>query len=300
MKAVILEIRDGLAAALREDGVVVRTRADGAAVGDTIELKTETVVLPSRRRRIARTAAAAMLVLVLTGGSLTYMGNTASAYVSLDTEEVSVELSVNTFGRVIGVRALDDASGETAKALARELHNKPMDAALDAARERLCGGEERAQTVVAGVTAGNDNRRSELKSAVERSFGQDGGAVRLCALSMTPQERRDADAHSMSPGRYAMEQRGESFPPPPPGGEAPFDDREDWKDRDDGWDDGDDDDREAWEASPARPDERPPFPGDPYAPPRSAEDPDDDDDEPDDDDGEDEPDDGDDNGEPDD
>ena len=235
MKAVILEIRDGLAAALREDGVVVRTRANGASVGDTIELRSETVVLPSRRTRFWRTAVAAMLVLALTGGSLSFMGNTASAYVSLDTEDTSIEMSVNAFGQVIGVRALDEGSSKMAETLSRELRRKPMEDALHAAVMRLCPedpGGSGVRTVVAGITAGSDGRRAELAQKVERTFGRDGrGDIRFRTMPLTPQERRDADAHDMSPGRYAMEQRGEPFPPPPPPGGFDPGDRDDWDDR---------------------------------------------------------------------
>ena len=47
MKAVVLEIRDGEAAILREDGVVVRVRRQ-CEVGDTIELAEEKKILSWR------------------------------------------------------------------------------------------------------------------------------------------------------------------------------------------------------------------------------------------------------------
>ena len=71
MKAIILEVRDGYAAALREDGLVVKTR-QLAAVGETVELSEKVVQFPSQGRRIARTAVAAALALAVTGGAYTY------------------------------------------------------------------------------------------------------------------------------------------------------------------------------------------------------------------------------------
>lgn len=113
MKAIILERRGEYAAALREDGVVVRTRRSGE-VGDAIELRAEIVRFPGHRQKRMRSAVAAALAVVILGGSYTYTTASACSYVSLDVEETSVELSVNRLGRVIGVRGLNGDSAAAA------------------------------------------------------------------------------------------------------------------------------------------------------------------------------------------
>ena len=270
MKAVILEIRDGYAAALREDGVVVKTRNfGGRGVGESIELTAEvTRVLPSRRRRFARSAVAALLALAVTGGTLGYMTTTASAYVSLDTEDTSVELTVNHFGRVIGVRALDSGSESLAAELLPDVRHLRIEDAMDAAAEHLGRGSEGCSVLV-GVSSGSASRSSELSEAAERSFER-GDGMTVQTVSVSPDERSEAMRQDRSGGRYAYEQHfgrpfegfarpdGEHAPPPqggpafgpPPEGAPPqaarsfdpddFDD-DDW-DGDDAFDEPDDDD----------------------------------------------------------
>ena len=116
MKGIVLEKRNGFAAVLREDGLVVKARVQ-AGVGETVELND--AAAPKRGRpalRIVRTAVAAVLALAITGGAYGYTNVAAASYVTLDTEETSVELSINRMGRVVGVRALDEGSEELARA----------------------------------------------------------------------------------------------------------------------------------------------------------------------------------------
>ena len=84
MKAIILEVKDGYAAALREDGLIVKTRRL-AEVGETVELNEKVVRFPSQGKRVLRTAVAAALILAVTGGTYTYTNVAAASYVTLDT-----------------------------------------------------------------------------------------------------------------------------------------------------------------------------------------------------------------------
>jgi len=231
MKAVVLEIKDGVAAALREDGVVVRTSA-ACRVGETIELDAAERTKArgrTRRARWLRTAVAAVLALTLTGGTY-YTTSVAAAYVSLDTEETSVEFSVNRLGQVIGVQAMNEESQALAETLRGDVRRKPVEDALNAAMHRLYDegflheGAEK-ETVVAGVTAGNSARCARLSEAVERSVGCEGGrGAALYLEEVTPLERREARARELSGGRYLFEQRQGGFPGaggPPPGALPP-------------------------------------------------------------------------------
>ena len=241
MKAIILEVRDGYAAALREDGLVVKTR-QLAAVGETVELSEKVVQFPSQGRRIARTAVAAALALAVTGGAYTYTNVAAASYVTLDTEETSVELSVNRMGRVVGVRALDENSSELAESLAADVRRMKVEDAVDAAMQRMDG----ASTVVAGVTGDTEKRTADLQEAVERGADRAGRAEgELVTLEVSRDERREAGERSMSAGRWAFERGGGRWH------EDDDDDRDDIDDRDGSDDDDlDDDDRPAFAPAP--------------------------------------------------
>ena len=89
MKGLVLELRDGLAAVLREDGQVVTT-AMACQVGETVELPAEVIPfaagepVSTRRRRWASGLVAAVLALAAAGGGYTYNTAVACSYVSVD------------------------------------------------------------------------------------------------------------------------------------------------------------------------------------------------------------------------
>lgn len=224
MKAIILERRGELAALLREDGTFVQARV-GGAVGETVELSEKAVAFPAKRRWM-RSAVAALLALTVTGGTLGYMGGTASAYVSLDVDEDSaIELTINHFGRVIAVNALDGDTEELAKRLTSEVrHKKPKDA-LEHTMERLhdrgyFDGENGA--VIVGVATDNEKRAMELREIAERSVEREGRAAYVSETSRA--EREQAMERSVSAGRFGYERDcGAPFGAPParPGEKPP-------------------------------------------------------------------------------
>ncbi len=237
MKAIILERRDGWAAALREDGVVVKTRL-GAAVGETVELDEKVVDFPqqgARRaaahgawqgKRFLRGAVAAVLALAITGGAYTYTNVAEASYVTLDTEEASVELAFNRVGRVVACRALDDGSMPMAKEMMPDLRHKRVEDAVDAAMQHMGG----APTFVVGVTGETERGTDVMREAAERgAHRREHKDMEFHAFAVSPEERREARGHDMSGGRMAFERGGGAWrempppppPPPPPEGETP-------------------------------------------------------------------------------
>ena len=237
MKAIIMERRGEYAAVLCEDGTFIKTRV-GGEVGESVELQPEVLPFPAKRRnRWMRGAAAAILALAITGGTLGYMGNTASAYVSFDVDEDSaIELTINHFGRVIAVNALDDASKELAECLFGELRHRRADDAFDITMDRLRDRGYFAETgceVIVGVAADNERRASELKGFAERSV-ESGGSYAAYVAETSRAERERAMEDHVSIGRFGYERdhggapapNGKSEPPqgggqPMPGQEQP-------------------------------------------------------------------------------
>ncbi len=242
MKAIVLEIKNGEAAVLREDGVVVLTRQK-CRVGETIELDERQRISGVRRfNRILRLAAVAMLVICIAGGTLGYMTVSASSYVSVDAGDTSLEFAVNRFGRVVSVEGLDEVSEEFARTILPDIKNKKFDAAMDHAMNCL---EERGSIegggldpIIAGVTAGSEKQKAELKAGIEHFANrEDRPAPKFYTMEVSPQERLEAKEQKQSPGMFVFEQREDwdeedwedffeemeecEHPPLGPGGQGP-------------------------------------------------------------------------------
>ena len=204
MKAIILERRGDEAAVLCEDGTFANRRVSGE-VGETVELSAEVVAFPAQKKtRWARSAVAAALALTVTGGTLGYMGGTASAYVSLDVEDSSIELTVNHFGRVIAVNAVSGDAAELAESLSAEVKHQTVEKALNHTMIRLRDegylGDEN-DTVIAGVTSDNTKRAAKLTQTVESAAA--GHTVYVTESSRA--EREQAKEQKISAGRFGME-----------------------------------------------------------------------------------------------
>ena len=207
MKAIIMERRGEYAALLREDGVFVRERVDGA-VGETVELTAKAAALPRRRSAWLRGAVAAALALSVTGGTLGYMGGTASAYVSLDVDEdSSIELTINHFGRVIAVNALDEDTRELAESVSGEVRRRSAENAINITVERLrergCfDGQDGA--LIVGVATDSERRSAELREIVERTVER-GGERTAYVAETSRAERAQAMEQKVSAGRFGYE-----------------------------------------------------------------------------------------------
>jgi hypothetical protein len=213
MKAIVLEIKNGEAAVLREDGIVVTTR-QRCRVGDTIEVSERIEVRPARRfSRLTRIASVAVLALVIAASTFGYMSVDASSYVSVDTDGTSLEFGINHFGRVISVEGLDEDSEEFAQEIAEEIRHKKFDDAMNCAMTRM---EERGlydpegeEQIVTGVTARNERQREELKEDLEGCFsGGDRPAHPFYMMDVSPEERDEARGNHQSPGMFVFEQQG--------------------------------------------------------------------------------------------
>ena len=212
MKAIVLEIKNGEAAVLREDGIVVTTRQK-CRVGDTIEVEERQKIGGVKRfNRIARLAVVAMLVICIAGGSLGYMSASASSYVSVDAGDTSLEFAINRFGRVISVEGLDEDSEEFAQTIAKEVKNKKFEDAVTHTRTRMeeLGRieEDEAEAVVAGVTSGSEQQKAQLQECLQTTFEHKGGkGPKLFLMDVTAEEREEAIGKQQSPGMFAFQRR---------------------------------------------------------------------------------------------
>ena len=214
MKGLVLEIRDGLAAVLREDGQVVTTDLP-CQVGETIELPAEVIPFEKEskpkagRRRWIGGLAAAVVALAVIGGGYSYNTAFASSYLSVDAQGASVELSLNRRGQVIDVRAVDEDSVILAQELSATLDRLPVEEALEQTMDTLDRRgylKESDEPVVIGVTADNEKRGAALDAAVDR-FAKEPGQREVVALEVTPDQREEAARQQQSGGAYVYDKQ---------------------------------------------------------------------------------------------
>ena len=160
-------------------------RADEDLREKTLAALAERRTRPAPRRRPLAAALAALALAVLTAaGGLAYA--TPAAAVSVDAD-ASVELAVNAFGRVVGVRCYDDAAQAAVDATPVLHHNwTQAAAALSAAL---------SDTDAATVTLSADSGHCE-------GMLSDGGEAGLTCYALDPETAQAARDAGLSLGKY--------------------------------------------------------------------------------------------------
>lgn len=140
MKAIVLEVKNGKAAVLREDGVVLKVRGN-YSVGESIELKeAPSFRFNSPQMRLVVSAAVIVIALFL-GGIYNYTTVQAVSYVTAQ-DGVGIEFVLNRRNQVIEVRATDE-SGE-------------------AIREQLTKNNIKGSTLPEAISAVNEIHHREM------------------------------------------------------------------------------------------------------------------------------------------
>ena len=203
MKALVVEIRGGKAAVLREDGIVVLIKKGNLAVGDTVNL--DTGAARRNRRKIWRsvTAAAAAVAVVSVGGIYQYSAVQACSYVSVDLGS-SLEYVLNRQNRVLTVEAVNENAEEFVTELRQEVKNKSLSEALEAAADLLEQQNlltEEEDYILINVTSESEERTALLTELAE-SFFAESEDVTLVVTEATMDERRTARDLGISTGKY--------------------------------------------------------------------------------------------------
>ena len=174
MQAVIVDIRGREAAALDENGAVVRIRNENYEIGQTVELHEVKLVRtrPVLRRFTAGVAAAVLVAVIGTGTAYAMPYGT----VSLEGNP-SIEYTINCFDYVLNVRAVNDV-GETvlgAMDLKTVRHHRVDDAITTTMEQIEQGGyleDPASELRVSAETRSErhaDRLRQELGEMVSRS-----------------------------------------------------------------------------------------------------------------------------------
>lgn len=159
-------------------------RADEALKEKTLAALAERRSRSAPRRSLAAALAALALAVLTAAGGLAYA--TPAAAVSVDAD-ASVELAVNAFGRVVGVRCYDEAA-QAAVDATPVLHHHWTQAAA-ALSDALSGTD--GATVTVSADSGHCER-----------LLSDGGAAGLTCYALDPEAAREAREAGLSLGKY--------------------------------------------------------------------------------------------------
>ena len=216
MKAVIVDLVDGQAAALCDDGRIVKLADPGYSLGQIVE------VHERKRRtplwvRYASTAAAAALLLVGVGGGAAY----AMPYgvVSLDVNP-SLEYTINRFDYVLKVEGVN----EDGKALLAEMNTKLLvhhriGDALEASMQQLEEREllvDQSDEIVISAGAKRPDHAERLVSTLENELSGKREDLDIHAFVVSEEDINAAHKEGMSAGRHRMlnelrENEGDGF-----------------------------------------------------------------------------------------
>lgn len=216
MKAVIVDLRNGQAAALCDDGRVIKIADPGYSLGQIVEVH-------ERRRRTPRwvrwasTAAAAALLLVGAGGGAAW----AMPYgvVSLDVNP-SLEYTINRFDYVLKVEGVNEDGKEMLSRMdASQLLHRPIGKALEASVLQLeagewLGGESDEILISAGTK--QPSHAEKLVQALEDDLGSRRENFEVHGVIVSEEDIDAAHREGMSAGRHRVldelrESEGEGF-----------------------------------------------------------------------------------------
>lgn len=200
MKAVIVEKRMFMKAALTEEGEVIRTMAKGD-VGDTIYIREKAgSAVPALRYVMAFS----VILFMLAGGLGFYQLSAEEySYVSLDINP-SIEFALNRFNKVVSVSALnDDDSSITAELYDSNIKGKDFTEAMNITVNTLKKHgyliDYEGNYIMVHISSNDSRHKEELEEEAREVFREDD---HLLISSSGKQEREEARQLGISTGKY--------------------------------------------------------------------------------------------------
>lgn len=204
MKAVVVEIQNGYAAILSDDGRILKVKNQNYAVGQVIEVKEAKLKAP----RLMPAIVAAALAIVCGIGAYAYY--TPYSYVSLDVNP-SIEYTLNRFDRVLKVTGVNDDGKELVKEVAlKSLSHKKIDEAIaqvvkEIEAEGFFSGDLEGGVVIS-VSAKNlkkaETLTETLKETTKEAVEEEDVAVE--AFSVGLQRVQEARELGVTPGKLNL------------------------------------------------------------------------------------------------
>ena len=207
MKAIVLEVKENIAAVMKEDGTVVRIPYAGRA-GDTVDVPEKVSFFESKKARIlVRVCAAAAVLILAFGGIFAYQNILPGSYVTVDVNP-SIEYTLNRSERVLSASALNtEAEGVVEKLNASGVMNGTISDALSKTMDILTedgylGKDENYMLV--SVSSPSVRAAQTLAASVEQTVAAKDESVSLDVVTASLNDRAAAKDYGISTGRYAL------------------------------------------------------------------------------------------------
>ncbi len=205
MKAVIVDVRGKYAAAMREDGAVVRIRNERYGIGQEIVLRErKTHAVSVTWRRILSGAAAAVFA-VMAGAGTAYALPYGSVTVDADTDTASsLVYTINCFDYVLDVQGGDESGEELLSHLERRgLRHMHVDRAIRTAVGEITSKEGHEKDFD-GMRIRTDTRSRRHTEKLEKELG-----------SFSRREDRSRKGREHEGGRRSRDGRSARVTPAP-------------------------------------------------------------------------------------
>lgn len=218
MKAVIVDLVGGQAAALCDDGRVIRLADAGYTLGQIVEVHAQKPRRPKWLRYISSVAAAAVLVTAI-GGGVAYA--TPYGVVSLDVNP-SLEYTINRFDYVLSVEGVNEDGQEMLAGMdKKQLVHRRIGDAIEASVAQLEAGNwlrGESDEILLAAGTGADAHSERLIRELETDLCQNREGLEVRGLTVSREELDAARREGMSAGRRRMlhelsESEGEGFVP---------------------------------------------------------------------------------------
>jgi hypothetical protein len=207
MKAVVVELKNELAAVLSEDGCIVTVKNNYYEIGQEIQMRNHKF---SYTKKIATFVASAAALVLISVGTWAYAS--PYSYVSLDVNP-SIEFTVNRFDRVLRVKAVNDDGEEILQEISLEnLENQTIEDAITSTVAQISEAGYFKGDIEGGIviaTYGKDEEKAEelaqeLQLSVENEVAENDDDVIVEAFSVGLERVEEARALGVTPGKLNL------------------------------------------------------------------------------------------------
>lgn len=204
MKGIVIEINNDQAAVLSDNGAVVRIKNKNYKTGQVVKMK------ENKMNFIKKAGSIAAVLAITAAGSFAYAA--PATYVSLDVNP-SIEYAVNTFGRVLSVKAVnDDGEVITTELDVKNVNiSKAVKVTIDKLREGGYITDDEDAGIVITISAKNDEKAEELAEELEeetKEYVEEIGETAEVEAEAVGKERvEEARTLGVTPGKLNLVQK---------------------------------------------------------------------------------------------
>jgi hypothetical protein len=207
MKAVIVEIKNGNAAVLSDDGCIKTIKNNNYEIGQVIQISSPKLHLS---KKFAALAASAAALVVFSVGTWAYAS--PYSYVSVDVNP-SIEYTLNRFNRVLNIKATNDDGEELLDEISLDnLKNQTIKDAITATVQQIADtgyfNSDMDGGIVITTSGQNENKAAELAQVLEQTViekvVETGDDIQIEAYNVSLERVEQAHELGVTPGKLNL------------------------------------------------------------------------------------------------